>query len=244
MREATGYFGRVFSLLASIEVTDATSRRIKLDSGAADAVQALLDAGRGRHKVMLVGNGGSASIAGHMEMDLVNRAHIRALVFNDPPVLTALSNDHGYEVAFERLVQQWADPGDVLVAISSSGQSKNILRAVHAAKQHDCRVVTFSGFDPANPLRAMGQVNFYVASRHYGEVEVAHHALGHYLTDCAVDFAQANPEDLPAPQLARPGDFTTPIADTPLAPPRLAGTLADPGIIKDKPQEQPARESA
>ena len=116
-------------------------------------------------------------------MDLCNRVGVRALVFNDPPVLTALANDHGYESAFERLISVWARPGDLLMAISSSGQSENILAAVAAGEQRGCLLLTFSGFKSDNPLRSAGDWNFYVASEAYGEVEVAHHALGHYLTD-------------------------------------------------------------
>lgn len=192
-RPASSYFAQVASLLANTIVTAGQAKEnLGIDRGARSAVEHILgvDAAR-RNKVMLIGNGGSASIAGHMEMDLCNRAYVRALVFNDPPVLTALANDHGYLHAFERLVGLWADPGDCLIAISSSGQSENILRAVRAARARGAGVVTFSGFRADNPLRLLGDVNFYVASAHYGEVEVAHHALGHYLTDCAVEHAEA-----------------------------------------------------
>lgn len=189
MRSATDYFRYVGDLMARIEATDAAGAGLGLDDATDRVVRRLLESGTAAKKVVLIGNGGSASIAGHMEMDLCNRVQIRATVFNDPPVLTALANDHGYASAFERLVGLWAEDGDCLIAISSSGASENILRAVTAARQHRCGVVTFSGFEPDNPLRALGDVNFYVASREYGEVEVAHHALGHFLTDRAAEVA-------------------------------------------------------
>jgi D-sedoheptulose 7-phosphate isomerase len=175
--------------MSRIEATDTAGGRVDLDDAAERVVRGFLDIGAAARKVVLVGNGGSASIAGHMEMDLCNRVHIRATVFNDPPVLTALANDHGYASAFERLVGLWAEEGDCLVAISSSGASESILRAIAAARERRCAVVTLSGFEPDNPLRALGDVNFYVASREYGEVEIAHHALGHYLTDRAAGVA-------------------------------------------------------
>ena len=195
MKEATLYFNRVARLLAETKVTDADGETHGLDDAAERAAHLMIGTREQGGKVILVGNGGSASIAGHMEMDLCNRADVRAQVFNDPPVLTALANDHGYDVAFARLIHLHAGADDVLVAISSSGQSKNILNAVDAARDHGCAVITFSGFDPDNPLRARGDLNFYIASDHYGMVEVAHHSLGHFLTDYAV-------HDLPRRQQA------------------------------------------
>lgn len=143
----------------------------------------LLEAKRQGRKVMVIGNGGSAAIASHMQTDLCHSLGIRGLVFNEPPLLTALANDNGYEHAFQRLVDLWADAGDVLVAISSSGRSPNILHACATAQNRSVRVITFSGFGPDNPLRAQGQVNFYVPNTQYGPVESAHAVLVHHLTD-------------------------------------------------------------
>jgi D-sedoheptulose 7-phosphate isomerase len=182
---ASRYFQRVGELLSALAATDATGRTLPLDSACGAVVAGILDVRRARKKVVLIGNGGSASIAGHMEMDLCNRVGVRAHVFNDPPVLTALANDHGYPAVFERLVALWGEPGDCLFAISSSGQSPNILRSARAARTLGFQVITFSGFQSDNPLRRMGDYNFYVDSDEYGEVEVVHHALGHFLTDRA-----------------------------------------------------------
>jgi len=111
---------------------------------------------------------------------------IRAMVSKEIPLLAALSNDHGYECVFERPIELWADVEEVLLAFSSSGQSPDILRAVRASAVRECRTVTFSGVLPANPLRRMGKVNFYVSSQAYGYVEVFHTALTHFLTDCCM----------------------------------------------------------
>lgn len=192
MQKATTYFRHVGNLLGAIQATTRSGGTLGLDEATADVIQRLLATGAAANKVVLIGNGGSASIAGHMEMDLCNRVRIRATVFNDPPVLTALANDHGYASAFERMVGLWIERGDCLIAISSSGASENILRAVREAQRHDCTVITFSGFAADNPLRALGEINFYVDSREYGEVEIAHHALGHFLTDQAAEAAAAS----------------------------------------------------
>jgi D-sedoheptulose 7-phosphate isomerase len=143
----------------------------------------LLDIRAAGRRVMVVGNGGSAAIASHMQTDLAHSLGIRALVFTEPSVLTAQANDHGYEVAYRNLVNLWGEPGDLLVAISSSGRSKNILNACEAARAKGARVVTLSGFGPDNPLRSQGDLNFYVESSLYGPVECAHQVLVHHLTD-------------------------------------------------------------
>ncbi|GLH73168.1 phosphoheptose isomerase [Geothrix limicola] len=152
-----------------------------------EAIQAakamLLEAKAHGKKVLIIGNGGSAAIASHMQTDLCHSLGIRGLVFNEPPLLTALSNDNGYENAFQRLVDLWGDAGDVLVAISSSGRSANILNACAAARARGLGLITYSGFGADNPLRGKGDLNFYVANANYGPVESAHAVLVHHLTD-------------------------------------------------------------
>ncbi|HYD50597.1 MAG TPA: SIS domain-containing protein [Terriglobales bacterium] len=184
------YFERIGTLLATMQVRH-RDMPATLESGCAEAVERLLEVRRRAAKIVLVGNGGSASIAGHMQMDLSNRVGVRAQVFHDPPVLTALANDHGYAGAFERLTRLWIASGDCLIAISSSGRSENIVRSVAAARAAGAAIITFSGFSPDNPLAQLADLAFYVDSQEYGEVEVAHHALGHYLTDCAASHAEA-----------------------------------------------------
>jgi D-sedoheptulose 7-phosphate isomerase len=147
-------------------------------------IDAFLHAHDAGCKVMLVGNGGSAAIASHIAIDLSKNAGIRATAFNDASALTCLANDYGYEDVFRKQVLYHGVRGDVLVAISSSGKSPNILRAVETAKQ-TMGVVTFSGFEADNPLRQMGDLNFYVPSNRYGIVETAHLVLLHYVVDNA-----------------------------------------------------------
>lgn len=191
--KATSHFRRLGELLSGIAVTGRDGRSIPLDEGADRAVQHILHTKAAGTKVMIVGNGGSAAIAGHLELDLCNRGKVRAMAFNNAPVLTALANDHGYVTAFERLVNFWGQKGDVLVAISSSGKSENIHRPIRALADRGCTVITLSGFAPDNPLRAQGDLNFYVASSHYGEVEVSHEAMIHFMVDRVVDVAMASP---------------------------------------------------
>ena len=73
----------------------------------------------------------------------------------------------------------FADKGDILFAISSSGKSENILKAVEEAQRQGCNIITLSGFDKTNPLRLLGDINFYVPYSSYGPVEVLHHSICH-----------------------------------------------------------------
>jgi D-sedoheptulose 7-phosphate isomerase len=167
-------------------VTDREGREISLDQGAERVVQRILAVGAASGKVMLVGNGGSSSVVSHVQNDLCKAVGVRALVFTEQALLTALSNDIGYEAAYELPVRWWAEAGDLFLAVSSSGKSQNILRAAQASLEKGCNLVTFSGFDAGNPLRRMGELNFYVASHVYGYVETAHAALTHFITDRAM----------------------------------------------------------
>jgi D-sedoheptulose 7-phosphate isomerase len=105
------------------------------------------------------------------------------MAFNDSSLLTCIGNDYGYEQLFEKPIEMFADPGDILMAISSSGRSANILNGVKAARKQKCRVITFSGFQAENPLRVLGDINFYVPANAYGPVEILHHSICHCILD-------------------------------------------------------------
>lgn len=134
-------------------------------------------------KIMFIGNGGSAAIADHMANDYTNAGKMRAVSFNDGAVLTCLANDYGFEEVFSQAIKYHAEHDDVLVAISSSGKSLNILNGVKAAKERGCTVVTLSGFGEDNPLRSLGHFNIYVPAPRYGTVEIAHYMILHALLD-------------------------------------------------------------
>ncbi|MFC1909231.1 SIS domain-containing protein [Chloroflexota bacterium] len=179
----TAYLRQLSDLLLSTQVTDRKGTVLSFDEGVERAVAIILSVRANLRKAMVIGNGGSAAIASHMQGDLCNSVGLRATVFTQTPLLTALSNDHGYRYAFTQSMELWADSGDLLVVISSSGQSVNILRAAQAAAARECQVITLSGFSADNPLRCLGDLNFFVSSPEYGYVESAHSVLTHLLTD-------------------------------------------------------------
>src|SRR5437867_216889 len=147
------YFGTLSQLILETEVTDRSGGRLDLEQAfdkLSFAAHSVHDAG---NKIMFIGNGGSAGLASHLAIDLCKNGGLRSLAFNDPSALTCLGNDLGYHNVFAKQLEFHARPGDLLIAISSSGRSANILAAVKAARARDCRVVTFSGFDENNDLR-------------------------------------------------------------------------------------------
>jgi D-sedoheptulose 7-phosphate isomerase len=125
-------------------------------------------------KIIFVGNGASATIASHCALDYTKQAGIRSVCFNDAAILTAYGNDYGYEWWVARALEHYADACDLVVLLSSSGKSKNIVEGARYAKEKKHQIITLSGFDPDNPLRKLGHVNLWANSRSYNVVETAH----------------------------------------------------------------------
>jgi D-sedoheptulose 7-phosphate isomerase len=179
------WIGSLANAMRAAEVTDGASKKLTLEQGCEWVRKAAHQAHDAGNKIIFIGNGGSAGIASHLAIDFSKNGGLRALAFNDPSALTCLGNDLGYENVFAKQLEFHARPGDVLVAISSSGKSPNMLAAVKMARSRDCKVVTYSGFSQTNDLRKTGDVNFYVRGQdmEYGFVEVAHLALCHAVLD-------------------------------------------------------------
>lgn len=171
------------ALLAASEYTDGNGGRLSTEDGITRAMQMLRAARERSSHVYLVGNGGSAGIASHATTDFVNVAKLRAQTVHDSSLLTCMANDYGYENAFARILSQLAGRDDVLVAISSSGRSANIRNAAATVKQKGGQVVTLSGFERGNPLRAMGDLNIWLDSHDYGFVEIGHQFILHNIAD-------------------------------------------------------------
>src|ERR1700733_10049956 len=137
-RELRGYFMALAEHVAQTSVTIAAGNAIEF----ADAVSQVITIARQAHaagnKLIFVGNGGSAAIASHMATDYSKNGNIRSLALNDSSMLTCLGNDLGYDRVFAKQIELHARPGDLVIAISSSGRSANILNAVQAARNAKC----------------------------------------------------------------------------------------------------------
>ena len=169
MREfAENYYNNLFNFASSIRVTNGSSGNLTFPAGIEMVGNLIISQVAAAKKIIFIGNGGSAAIASHMAIDFWKNGGMKAISFNDGPQLTCLGNDYGYKHVFEKPIDMFADAGDILIAISSSGKSENILLGVQAARTKGCRVVTISGFEEDNPLSSLGEINFYVPSKAYG----------------------------------------------------------------------------
>jgi len=183
---AESYYSNLSDKLKKIQVTRKDGSSLGFFAAIESAGQLAMAQAEAGRKIIFIGNGASASIASHMSTDFWKNGGMRAVAFNDAALLTCLSNDCGYENVFGKSVEMFADEGDILVAISSSGKSKNILNGVREARKRGAHVVTLSGFGSDNPLCGMGDINFYVPDGTYGAVEILHLSICHCILDVVI----------------------------------------------------------
>lgn len=177
------FLGDLSRTCNKVNVTKTGGALIDLEQGLSTAIAMMTQCCKSGQKLIFIGNGGSAAIASHQAIDYWKSGGLEAIAFNDASLLTCISNDFGYDRVFAEPIKRFARAGDVLLAISSSGRSPNILNAVEASRTLQCRVITFSGFDANNPLRGLGDLNFYVPSHSYGMVEISHLSLLHAMLE-------------------------------------------------------------
>ena len=127
------------------------------------------------NKTLIFGNGGSAAISSHFSVDLTKNAGLRCINCNEADLITCFANDYGFERWIEKAVDFYGDEGDLLIVISSSGSSENMLNGVKAARKGKFKgIVTLSGFAEDNPLCQLGDINLWINSRAYNFVENIH----------------------------------------------------------------------
>lgn len=134
-----------------------------------------------------IGNGGSAAIASHMTADFMKNGGMKTYSLYDNSVTTCMGNDYGYEYIFSRPLEFLLNEDDLLVAISSSGNSANIINAVNIAQEKHANIITFSGFKDDNKLKKMGKWNVYVPKEHYGMVESIHIVILQQIVDMIME---------------------------------------------------------
>lgn len=161
--------------VANIESGFSSVRDIFLSTKASDAT------------IWWVGNGGSAAACSHLSQDVLNKLGIRSSILNDFALATCMANDYGYSQVFTRPLSVMAKKGDTLVAISSSGNSENILETVKAALDKNMKIITLSGFSEKNKLwQEPSNAAFYLPWDQYGLVEIGHEALLHAIIECMI----------------------------------------------------------
>ncbi len=137
-------------------------------------------------RIFFLGNGGSNSICSHMMEDFAKILRIPTFSFSDPALITCFANDYGYENAMKEWISIHLKPGDILVSISSSGESKNIINATNFAKDKNIKIITLTGFSKDNTLSKIGDINFYLNSNSYGIIECFHQTILHIILDALI----------------------------------------------------------
>ena len=180
---ATDYFRQLANLSENFEATDKKSEPLSFAEAITQAAALVSKQSQQQKKVIFIGNGGSAAVASHQAIDYWRNGGFPAIAFNDGALLTCISNDFGYEQVFSKPIATFAQSGDIVFAISSSGQSANILAGARQAVQMGCYVITLSAFKPDNPLRQLGDINFFVPTMAYGFAEITHLCICHCILD-------------------------------------------------------------
>lgn len=171
------------NILTNAIVTTHLCQALPIQKGMQEILNVLIRCCNVKGGVYIAGNGGSAAIASHAVIDFLNMCSMRATAMLDPAVTTCISNDYGYDQIYSKQLMRFIQRDDVLIAISSSGKSQNIINAVEISKKQGAKIITFSGFSELNPLRTTGDYNLWLNSTEYGQVEIGHAFMLHYLTD-------------------------------------------------------------
>lgn len=181
------YLEELQRVMYQIEFYKAGKRRNDVDTAFEEICQLFLDIKKKEKMVYFIGNGGSAAIAEHMTADFMKNGGVRTFPMNSPATLTCLGNDFSYTDVFARQLGLMAKKDDLLVAISSSGNSKNIVSAIETMKYLGGGILTLTGFERNNSGMQRGDYNIYVPINHYGIVESLHNMLLQQMVDYLVD---------------------------------------------------------
>jgi len=127
-----------------------------------------------KNKIIFIGNGASASISSHGAVDFSKQGKVRSITFNEANLITCLSNDYGYENWASEALKLYANRGDLVVLISVSGESSNLVNAAKQSIKMGLKIITFTGRHQNNSLRQLGNINFWVDSHAYNIVECIH----------------------------------------------------------------------
>jgi D-sedoheptulose 7-phosphate isomerase len=177
------YIDDLYYNFINTKATNLKGKEIEFNNALIKSAEIITKANASGKKVIFIGNGGSAATASHKALDYWFTGKVKGVAFSDHANLTAVSNDFGYQNVFVNQIERFANKGDILFAISSSGNSENIILAVRKARNLGCKVLTFSGFKRTNHLRKLGDLNFYTSSSHYNQIE----SIDLLLCDCILE---------------------------------------------------------
>lgn len=182
------YIDELIEMLAQTEIWRGTEQQCL---GYNEGIKLLVDTFTAhkerKSQLFFIGNGGSSAIASHMTADFMKNGGMNTYSLYDNAVTTCMGNDYGYEYIFSRPMEFLVREGDLLVAISSSGNSANIINATKTARLKGATVITFTGFESNNKAKKMGDVNVYVPCKKYGIVESIHNLILQQVVDLIME---------------------------------------------------------
>jgi len=184
------YCQRIDRAMATMESSNRSGQQIDSEKAIdllCECSHTIFESGR---KQYICGNGASAAFASHMALDWTKNGGVPTLSFNDSALLTAMGNDLGYEKAFSAPLSWYAKSGDLLITVSSSGASPNIIETILVARAKGMGVITISSLKPDNPSRSLGDLNLFIPADSYGVAESSHQILLHVWLDRYIDTYQ------------------------------------------------------
>lgn len=170
-------------IIGLTKISNSNNQDCELEVEITSLQKRLLQLKNDKKKLYIIGNGGSAGVAAHAVTDFFNVAKLCATTLHESSLLTCMANDFGYENAYAIMLSQLLNQGDVLIVISSSGNSMNMRNAATVANEKGAYVVTLTGFSAENPLRNLGHLNIWLDSNDYGFIEVGHQFILHNIAD-------------------------------------------------------------
>ena len=141
------------------------------------SVELIQECKKNKGKTYIIGNGGSSSIASHVSVDFAKVANVPSNTFNNANLITCFANDYGHKNWIKEAIKAYTQKNDILILISSSGNSKNIINAAKYCNENNIPLITFSGFDKENNLAKLGNINIHINSKNYNYIEMSHHII-------------------------------------------------------------------
>ena len=181
------YLAELINTLEHTKIFVSSDEERSLENGIETLVDCFTNHKIEKTQVFFIGNGGSSAIASHMTADFMKNGGMNTYSLYDNAVTTCMGNDYGYEYIFSRPMEFLVKEGDLVVAISSSGNSRNIINGIATAGKKNAEIITFTGFSPDNKARQMGDVNLYVPCGKYGIVESIHNLILQQIVDMIME---------------------------------------------------------
>ncbi len=181
------YFEEVVKNLSGIDVTNSENKKSDFNQAIANSIDVINKSSDSGKKIMFNGNGTSAGVSSHIATDFWKNAAIKAPAFNDSSLLTCISKDYNYQYVFEKPIEMFAEKGDILIGISSSGKSENVIKNARMGLYKGCKLIRLLGSEENNALRLLGLINFYVPCSSYGPAEIIHQAICHSIIDLIIE---------------------------------------------------------